>query len=42
MGGKGQVEVEYHARKFVPISNDKINSMKKDGYYAKFLQRGIK
>ena len=34
MGGEGHVEVEYKAGKFVPLSNEKINTMKKDSFYA--------
>ena len=42
MGGKGDLEAEDQAGKFVPLSNDKIDEMKKDDFYADILQREIK
>ena len=42
MGGKVHVEVEYQDGDFVPLSNDYIDAMKKDGLCADILQIGIK
>ena len=42
MGGEINVEVEYQSRKFVILSNDKIDEIKKDGFYDEVLHRIIK
>ena len=42
MGGKGNDEVKYQARKFVTLLNDKIDAMKKDQLYDDIFHIGIK
>ena len=42
VGGGVHVEVEYQAGKFVPLSNENIDSMKKDFFCTDIFQRGIK
>ena len=42
MGGEGATEVKDQAGKFVPLSNNNINAMKKDQLYTEILQRGVK
>ena len=42
MGGEVHVEVGDRAGKFVPPSNENINAMKKDNFYANICQIGIK
>ena len=42
MGGERHVEVEYQSGKFIPLSNNKIDAMNKDNFYARILQREIK
>ena len=40
MGEEKCVEVEYQAGRLVPLSNEKIDAMKKDYFYAEILHRG--
>ena len=40
--GRGRIEAEDQAGKFVPLKNDKINAMKKKKLYDEIFQRGIK
>ena len=42
MVGQGHFEVEYQAGKFVPLSNDKIDAIKKRYFYDVIFQIGIK
>ena len=42
VGGEEHDEVGYQVGKFVPISNHKIDTMKKDYFYAEIFEIGIK
>ena len=40
MGGEGTSEVKYQAVKFIPLSNNKVNVIKKEQFYSNIFRKG--
>ena len=42
VGGQGHVEVKDQSGEFILLSNENIDAMRKDDFYAELFQRVIK